>query len=353
MLVLTVCRHGGMGGISPPSHFRIPEKRGKVLGWSDRSIRSNKEFLYTVEESRLPPLGVAFTGTLRDCPDTPQEWNALLRGLEWRLRRRGLVLGHLITEWQARRVPHLHAALFWDREGIVSSKFRKELHAALAAEDSRQLVELLCVLVRFAWLDVLRKRGHAADHGAQFALPITDPMGWFEYVSKHAARGLSHYQRSPEKIPPGWLAQESTPRMWRKVGDWPVIDPQKVGIEDRGWRFWYRRRMRHWRTAKARLAIAEAAQRFAREPGQANAWRWIHAKRGLVSARRSARCPDRKLCEVRGWNEWVPGSVQLQLLEFMRGQGAPLLKGSRIEVERWNRETGEIYMGSRMDWRKS
>lgn len=50
--------------------------------------------------------------------------------------------------------------------------------------------------------------GVASAYGAglrgQHARIIDGPVGWFQYLAKHAARGVKHYQRTADSIPEGW-----------------------------------------------------------------------------------------------------------------------------------------------------
>ena len=69
------------------------------------------------------------------------------------------------------------------------------------------------------WRDVAGEYGVSLS--AQFVTPITGPLGWLQYLSKHAARGVRHYQRSGR--PAGW---HNTGRLWRHSrSGWPVVDP--------------------------------------------------------------------------------------------------------------------------------
>ena len=61
----------------------------------------------------------------------------------------------------------------------------------------------------------------AAEYGpgevGQDVVAITGPLGWLRYLSKHAARGVAHYQR--KGTPAGWT---KTGRLWGHGGAWPV-----------------------------------------------------------------------------------------------------------------------------------
>lgn len=142
---------------------------------------------------------------------------------------------------------------------------------------------------------------YGASYRAQHVRPITGAVGWFQYLSKHAARGVKHYQRSAEGIPQAW--QSSTGRMWGKVGDWPVRDKIRVNLQDQygdGGYFAFRRLVRSWRVADARAAA---------DP-----------RRELL-ARRMLACNEAKLSRVRGVSEWIPEAVQDALLANLASRG--------------------------------
>lgn len=173
MPVITVYRHGGKGGVAPMNlpHIRTP--RGGS-GWSPGAVRRNTEFLMCVREDKLTGVGLALTLTVRDCPATSKDWHNMRRAWEARMRRAGMIRLHWVTEWQRRGVPHLHCAIWFS--GIVYDV-------------------PLCI---DAWLAVASSCG-AALRG-QHGRIIDGVVGWFQYVSKHAARGVRHYQRCSENL---------------------------------------------------------------------------------------------------------------------------------------------------------
>ncbi|WP_229149984.1 hypothetical protein, partial [Alcanivorax sp. 1008] len=207
--------------------------RGEVGGWSSSATRRNVAFLRSVEPSTLsgtpdaPLLGLAVTLTLRDCPATSDDWHKLRRAFLKRLERIGLARCHWVTEWQRRGVPHLHGA-FWF-PGDVSD------FAAIRSE------------VLLHWLAVADS--HNVSIRAQHCALISDALGWFQYVAKHAARGVKHYQRSSDNIPEGW---KKTGRMWGHTGDWDTREPVQVDLPDPVY-FRLRRLVRSWRVADARV----------------------------------------------------------------------------------------------------
>lgn len=254
------------------SHSRT--KRGQVEGWSVGATRRNTAFLMSIEEQRLAGAGIALTLTLRDCPESPQEWHRLRRAWTKRMERAGMLRLHWVTEWQRRGVPHLHGAIWFP-----------------ASYDFITPIE--------AWCDLAERYG--AGRRGQHARMIDGPVGWFQYLAKHAARGVKHYQRNSDNIPPAW--QEKTGRVWGHTGDWPVREGMRVELQDQhgdgGW-FAYRRLVRSWRTADARAS--------------GDAYR-------LRSARGMLRCNHAPTSRVRGVSEWIPQDANLALLANLATRG--------------------------------
>lgn len=277
---------------NPPganSHRRA--KRDICQGWSNSSTRSNTQFLYSVDETGLDRYGLALSLTLRDCPATHDDWKRLRKLFFDRLRYLGLVRAHWITEWQRRGVPHLHMAVWFDSSSLFPGTITASALDAWCAPGPGRVITGIIE----AWLYVV------ADYGAllecQYIKPICDSVGWFQYLSKHASRGLRHYQRSPENIPASW--QDKTGRMWGKLGDWPVWEPVKLNVNMDG--FWaYRRIVQRWRFASARAT----------------------ADRGRIfSARRMLQSPDPKFSAVRGVSEWIGYELSCRILKHLEGRG--------------------------------
>lgn len=260
------------------SHERSP--RGAVQGWSVGATRRNTEFLMSIKEDRLSGAGCALTLTLRDCPPTATEWHRIRRAWVERMRRAGMVRLHWVTEWQRRGVPHLHCAIWWPDCYDLSTPLN-------------------------AWVEL------AGDHGAslrgQHATKIDGPVGWFQYVSKHAARGVKHYQRSSENIPAGW--QSKTGRVWGYSGDWHLQEKLRFNLQDQhgdgGW-FAYRRLVRSWRRADAR----SSGDRFR-----------------IRSARRMLQCADQSRSRIIGFSEWMPYEVQMGLISSLSERGYSVRHG--------------------------
>jgi len=240
-------------------------KREEVEGWTDASTRRNTQFLYSVDERKLTGHGFALSLTLKDCPATADDWKLTRETFFKRLRRMGMVRGHWLTEWQRRGVPHMHAAVWFD-EGL------------------RQRDPLALSTIPKHWVDL--SSAYGASLRGQHVEQISDSIGWFKYLSKHAVRGLGHYQRSAESIPDGW---KKTGRMWGHLGEWPTIDPVRYTFDMET--FWaYRRMVQRWRLADARAS---------------------GDRHRLRSARRMLQSSDRSAGSVRGVGEWI-GTDQTQ-----------------------------------------
>jgi len=276
MPVIKVYQHGLTAGIPPMKNDHPRAKRGNVIGWTDKATRSNVAFLRSVYLPELHGLGFAVTLTLRDCPASSEDWHKLRRSFIKRMERAGLLRAHWVTEWQRRGVPHLHGAIYFPEPADTSEYIR--YHSAIEQH----------------WLAVSDRYG--AQRWAQHVKPITDAVGWFQYVAKHAARGVRHYQRSSENMPTGW---KKTGRVWGYVGDWPTRDAMRIELTQAGyWRF--RRIVRAWRTADARLS--------------GDTYRIRQAKTMLQDT-------DRARCEVRGVSEWMPQSLTLTVLDHLAASG--------------------------------
>ncbi|MFT3756842.1 MAG: hypothetical protein QM769_13050 [Pseudoxanthomonas sp.] len=165
-----------------------------------------------------------------------------------------------------------------------------------------------------AWVELADAYG--AGLRGQHAAPIHGPLGWLQYLSKHAARGVKHYQRTADNIPEGWRSK--TGRVWGYVGEWPTVEPRRFGLQgaegDGGW-FRLRRLVRAWRASDARAS--------------GDAWR-------IRSAREMLKASDPNLSKLRGFSEWMPAeAVQLRMLANVAERGHLV----------FDRDTGEVLAG--------
>lgn len=249
-------------------------KRGLVTGWTRETVRRHTKWLYSVDVSQMHGFGYALTVTMRDCPETSDAFHRLRRSLLDRFSRMYRIRLHWVIEWQRRGVPHMHMALYFERELSALEEFRLKQH----------------------WVELCEPYGASLE--AQYLLPISGPSGWLQYLSKHAARGAAHYQRAGK--PSGW---EKTGRLWGKEGSWPVDEPMRFDVPRDGY-FQYRRLVRSWRLADARAEKDPDTRR-----------------RRIRSARRMLKSNDRTMSEVRGISEWIDQDTLLGFLAVLASQG--------------------------------
>lgn len=270
-----------------------PPPRGKANGWSAGAARRNTEWLQSVDHDQLDGHGYACTFTVYRCPPSPEEWANLRRRFVKRLERMGMIRLHWVTEWQERRVPHLHLAAWFANEGIETE-------------------------IRRHWLEVMAKYRPAESR--QHVAPIYEMGGWSEYVSKHAARSANHYQRNNWARPRGW---KSSGRIWGHCDNWETIEPVRVQLSLAAFHR-YRRMIRNWRKADAK----------------GNPSRRIQARRMLRNGKDNRRdeygfpleplTPDelRKANAVRGTSEWIPEAVSYAMLKYLMSE-----YGDDVEIE--------------------
>lgn len=252
-----------MGGVG--THIRA--KRGEVVGWSKAAARRQTQWLWSVNSDDLSGSGYALTLTLGDTPESAVDFHRLRELYLKRLERMGSTRTHWVIEWQARGTPHLHMAVYFDRH--------------LDPFERPMLVG--------HWVAVAQ--GFNVNPFAQDATDIRGSMGWLKYLSKHASRGVNHYQRQGH--PEGWT---KTGRLWGSGGSWPVVEP--IVLEDLNNREFYRvrRLMRAWAYADARKA------------GDLRRMKYLRQAVAQGSAKKS---------RYQGSAEWIPEHVALRLVDFL------------------------------------
>lgn len=287
MPVITVCQNGMSMGFPPRKNDHARAKRGLTQGWTKTATRSNRKFLWTVKCDELAGNGFSFTLTVRDCPPSAAHWTAARRAFMERMRRAGAIRVHWLTEWQRRGVPHLHGCV-WLPDGVPG------------------------FAIAHHWVEVTSEL-YGSSHRGQDFKPITGALGWLKYLAKHADRGVYNYQRSAMSIPSGWAG--STGRMWGHTGEWPVVPPQKLRIDDAGG-YALRRISQRWRLAQARTD-PDPKKRASR----------------ILSARHLLQASDRSSSSVRGSAEWMPLAVSRQALLHLAAAGYDFTWVTDAEVE--------------------
>lgn len=280
MPTLSSYRNGSTMGVSGGNPN--PPKRGRVTGWSAGAVRRHTAWLYSIDAPALDGHGHALTLTMRDTPPTGEDWQRLRKAWEDSVRRQpGFRRLHWVVEWQRRGTPHLHCALYFDEPGHLPPS-----------------------LALGAWLS--RAGVYGARLQAQHLDEIDGPLGWLQYLSKHASRGVKHYQRQGR--PDGW---ESTGRLWGKSGDWPADVPMRYDLDMPAYHR-YRRLVRSWRVAAVRLELDRATDPKTR----------AKCLRRLSLARRMLSSADPRLSAVRGVSDWVPESTSAAFVALLASEGA-------------------------------
>lgn len=291
-MLVTAYRNGlSVGSPPPPRDHSEDAKRAAITGWSRGAVRRHTKWLYSVDAGELEGAGFALTLTVKTCPDSASDWRDVLHAFFSALERAGCVRLHWVIEWQRRGVPHLHCAAY----------FPEALPRPAVVQ-----------LVLGTWLRVAAL--YEPNFRAQTVDEIAGALGWLQYLSKHAARGVGHYQRQGK--PAGW---EKTGRLWGYRGTWPTFDPMKFDISTAaGHRF--RRLTRSWRVADARAALQRQLENPVRDP-ELQASKLRAARRRVAAARRSLACSDPKLSAVRGVSEWIPEDVSAALVMLLVAEG--------------------------------
>lgn len=257
-----------MGGVG--THIRA--KRGEVVGWSKAAARRQTRWLWAVNSDDLSGYGYAVTLTVLDTPESASDFHKLRRAYLWRLGQMGTIRVHWVIEWQERGAPHLHMAVYFDRE--------------LSEWDMGMLVE--------HWVQVARDYG--ATWRAQEVKVITGHLGWLKYLAKHASRGVNHYQRLGH--PETW---DKTGRLWGHGGAWPVVEPYVLDELNNREFYRVRRLMRGWAYADARKA------------GDVGRMRYL---------RRSWSTSSSKESRYLGAAEWIPDYVALRLVDYLEREAS-------------------------------
>lgn len=287
MPVVNLSHNGLTAGIPPVKKNLNPPKRGIISGWSQSASRRNIAFLRSVRPDSLTGESFALTLTIRNCPASPSDWHKLRRSFIKRLERRGLVRLHWVTEWQSRGVPHLHGIAFFP-EGVMNS------------------FDLIT-----QWLEVARP--YVCNRKAQDVKPVSHVIGWFQYLSKHAARGYQHYQRNSENIPDKWKAK--TGRVWGYVGDWVTDKPIRIELTSNEAFYVFRRLARSWRIADARShPVAVYSDNHV-------LMAYIPDKKRIGMAKHCLKCNDAKKSRYMGVNEWISLELGLLFCDYLRSEG--------------------------------
>lgn len=276
-------------------HNPAPKKRGRVVGWTPGAVRRHTRWLYSIEQGELTGYGIALTLTMRDTPESATEFHRLRRAWIKRIERLGALRVHWVIEWQGRGTPHMHCAVYFEDEATAVK------------------LAVRCVV---AWIEVAGEYG--VNPGAQWYDSIDGPVGWLKYLSKHASRGVRHYQRTGH--PEGWA---TTGRLWGYSGSWPALEPMRADLSSSAYHR-LRRLVRGYAVAEARADLRALELNPVRDASEQRE-RLRKARARVKWTRGMLACSDRRLAPVRGVSQWVPEDVMTGLVALLVQEGAGVI----------------------------
>lgn len=271
-----------LSGVAPKNH-----ERGLAQGWTQGSAARNNRFLMSIKSDSLTGTPWALTLTIPaadagrgELPDS-RKFHAMLRSMIEVMRRLGALRWHWVIEMTSKQTPHIHMAV-WMPVDLDAAKVQ--------------------LRIRGAWERITKSAGLRVSQAAQDVKRMDD-AGWLQYLSKHGARGVKHYQRMREALPQSWQSRPG--RMWGYGGDWPSVSERKPIRKSMGTRaFWvYRRWVASWCRANASKTRNERLKR-----------RYIRQARSML------RCGKRTLSEVKPISVWIPEAVTRRFLEALEAE---------------------------------
>lgn len=293
-------RYGGLSVGCSNVGNSAPPVRGVCSGWSVSSAKRNSEFLQSLDVGRIASSDVvvfALSLTIRDCPPSAADWHAVVVRFMRRLERIGFSWLHWVVEWQKRGVPHLHMAVAFPSSVsvIVRSALRLSGGSSVKTE-SVYSGGAIIALFKPHWLEVAAAY-HPSDI-SQHVVVVNGLGGWFEYMAKHATRGVRHYQRSA--IPSGWL---KSGRVWGYRGK-PPRSPEVEYLLDADAYYVFRRLFyRAWKSSLASRYDAAWAPDSKKRRAWLAEWRYCSGMRRSVDMP-SVKCIRRRsqLCGFSVWH---------------------------------------------------
>lgn len=271
---MTLWQNGCVFGIPPaprPQSSEIALRRA-TIGWTPSATRNLTKWLYGANVDHLGE-GFAFTLTVRDLPIDANEWKLTRAKFFKRLKRLGVVNLHWLTEWQLRKIPHLHGCLWFPKDFDVPPNIVGLITDAWLKSSKQFKPEYWCQDVK--WLETYK--------------------GWKQYLSKHASRSAHNSQRCSSNMPDTW---KTSGRMWGYWGEW-TEKKFVINICQKGG-FAYRRIIKGWRLASAR-SEKDDKKRVTR----------------IRSAKSMYRSNIKNLSQVRGLSEWLDIEHQLKIVDHL------------------------------------
>lgn len=285
--------------------FQQPE-RTNCGGWTRNVARRNEQRLQQVDFEAIDgvPAFVTLTMPSQQMNEvSAKQFHSWLNTWLVYMRRRGCVHYYWILEFQGSGNPHLHVIVWltdWRTGGAkggymthswVSESGVVEQYRALAYWAKMLNGDGIAAKVDAQNFQLVETGSHAVDGKV---LDLATPERLLMYLTKHAARGVAHYQRQIENMPEDW--KYSSGRMWAHDRALPLHEQQDVECDYQT--FWaYRRLVRRWRCSEAH-AIGDSDRRCA----------------AISQARRMLKCSRPDISPYRGVSAWIPADVSSQLL---------------------------------------
>lgn len=302
MAVISILPNGTTSGNPNIMGNKNPPLRSETIGWNYQVSARLKKWLYSIPVDSLDGQGLAFTLTVKDCPEHSEDWAKLRDQFLKRMMRKDCIRIQWLTEWQRRGVPHLHGIAY----------FSIPMNPDKLVRD---------------WLDLSNKYGSGKP--AQDCKPITSVLGWLDYLCKHAARSAVHYQRSPENVPAGW---NKTGRMWGYRGDWVKMESIQFEIDQEGFNK-YRRIAKALHHSKVRQRLNKAVQSTIKSipymtvPVCLKQYIRLSNKslfREFRSSRKSLQTSDVNMGRMMGTSDWIDQEQSLRIIAWLGSQGSQI-----------------------------
>jgi hypothetical protein len=272
--------NGGLGG----GGNRTPPPRGVCNGWTAGAARRNMSFLMGIDPTAFgQSCAIVYTLTVRDLPPSPEDLARRVHSFRKWLHRNGCARDHWVIEFTRAGRPHLHGLAMWD--------------------DPAAYPPFLEALLPRKWLELTADL--ATERAGQHCRRADGLEGWLRYCSKHASRGVAHYQREKGNLPAIW---QKTGRVWGASRGWPVHQAT-FDLSPQAW-FRFRRLVKRWLVADAQTTLTRRL-RWGDDPTAVAA--------SLAYRRRMLRSKDKAAGQVRGVSQWIPDDVSVRLLRHVAG----------------------------------
>lgn len=226
MSTITVFENGGSASLSSGNYGsnNVAGRGGRKAnkGWTRAAARGVEKFLQSVDPKSIAgrPYAVSLTVQAKlvdnkavniPSPEMFHCWiSALFKGcMRPSNGKNGATLQAYIwvLEWQKNGEPHLHCVCWWP-EHMLSRDVRS------------RMVGRWCIL--------LAKDGYCMGNVGSTVKQMRN-IGWFQYLSKHGARGVKSYQRAKASMPMNWIRKPGA--MWGHSSKFPVAPIYKFDVD--------------------------------------------------------------------------------------------------------------------------